>query len=280
VKKLAALRPQQEIINGYFQAESSYWRDVYTCGDVQAENIQDRHAAILAWIDDLHLAPGSSVLDIGCGAGFMAIALSRRGFRVHAVDTVDAMVELAKGNAGNAGIIDMPSFSVDNVHALSFGDSLFDLVTAIGVIPWLERPEPAIREMARVTKPGGHIILTTSNSAGLNNLLDPLICPPLQPFKRGLKTALVRLGLRHQTPNKRFQSIRYIDRILRDMGLVKLKGMTRGFAFSFLHRPVFPEPLGIKVNRSLQRLADMNVPGFRSIGRAYIVLTRKSASRV
>jgi ubiquinone/menaquinone biosynthesis C-methylase UbiE len=277
VKKLDVLHTQQEIVNAYFQAESSYWKDVYTIGGVQAENIRDRHAAVLEWIDDLSLAPGSQVLEIGCGTGFMSIALAHRGFRVQAVDSAEAMIELARGHAMKAGTIDMLSFGIGDVHSLAFDDSSFDLVMAIGVIPWLDQPEAAMREMARMTKPGGYVILTTSNRAGLINLLDPLICPLLQPFKLKVKNGLVRLGLRRQTPNKVFHSNRYIDRILGDMGLVKVKGMTCGFGSSFFRRSVLPEPLGTKVNRGLQHLADLKTPGLRSIGRAYIVLTRKAA---
>jgi len=272
------LPSRQEIVNKYFQNDSPYWKDVYsTCG-VQAENIRDRHAAVLEWIDELSLAPGSQVLEIGCGAGFMAIALARSGLRVLAVDSVEAMIDLARSNAKKAGASDLLSFGVADAHSLASDDSSFDLVVAIGVIPWLARPEAAMQEMARVTKPGGHVILTTSNSAGLINLLDPIICPLFQPLKRKVKNVLVHLGLRRQTPNKTFHSNGYIDEILRSLGLVKVKGMTRGFGFSFFRRSVFPEPLGTDINRKLQRLADQNTPGFRSIGRAYFVLARKMAA--
>lgn len=280
MKKLDVQHTHHEVVDTYFQKASSYWKDVYTIDGVQAENIRDRHAAVLAWIDEITLAPGSRVLEVGCGSGFMAIALASRGLRVHAIDSVEAMVELAKDNAVKAGIADMPSFGVGDVYSLAFDDSFFDMVIAIGVIPWLEHTEAAMQEMARVTKPGGHVILTTSNRAGLINLLDPLICPLFHPFKLKVKDALVRLGLRRRTPNKVFHSNRYIDRTLERIGLVKVKGMTRGFGFSFFRHSVLPEPLGIKLNRRLQQLADHQTPGLRSIGRAYIVLTRKSAPQL
>jgi SAM-dependent methyltransferase len=230
---------------------------------------------VLEWIGDLALAPGSRVLEIGCGAGFMAIELARRGFRVHAVDSVEAMIELARGNALEAGTINMPFFDVDDVHSLAFNDSFFDLVLAIGVIPWLEQPEAAMREMTRVAKPGGYVILTCANRAGLASLLDPLINPLFQPLKLKVKNFFVRHGLRRQTPTMIFHGKRYIDMFLGDIGLVKVRGMTRGFGFSFFRRSVLPEPLGTEVNRRLQQLADRKTLGFRSIGMAYVVLARK-----
>src|SRR5258708_30107880 len=74
---------QQEKVNAYFQSESSYWKDVYTLKGVQAEIIRDRHAAVLEWIDGMTLAPGSHVLEVGCGTGLMAVALPPRAWGGH-----------------------------------------------------------------------------------------------------------------------------------------------------------------------------------------------------
>jgi len=106
---------QQENVNVYFQAESSYWKAVYSIDGVQAEIIRDRHAAILDWVDRLALAPGSHVLEVGCGTGFMAIALAQRGLRVSAIDSVEAMIELARSNAMEAGVAVEPEFAVGDV---------------------------------------------------------------------------------------------------------------------------------------------------------------------
>jgi ubiquinone/menaquinone biosynthesis C-methylase UbiE len=267
---------QQENVNVYFQSQSSYWRDVYAIGGVQAEIIRDRHATVLDWIDSLALAAGSQVLEIGCGAGFMAIALAQRGFRVHAIDSTGAMVEQARRNAAESGTAGLLSLEVGDVYSLAFGDGSFDLVVAIGVIPWLERALSAIQEVARVTKPGGYVILTTANRAGIASLLDPLVSPVLAPLKLRVKNVFVRVGLRQQTPSMSFHSRRFIDKALASLGLVKTKGMTRGFGFSFFRRSILPEPLCTSLHHRLQRLADRGVPGFRSIGMAYLVLARKS----
>ena len=270
---------QQEKVNAYFQSESLYWKDVYTTrGGVQAEIIRDRHAAVLDWINGLALAPGSQVLEIGCGAGFMAIALAQRGLRVHAIDSAEAMVELARQHAAESGAVDLLSVDVGDVCSLAFEDRSFDLVIAIGVIPWLEMAELAMQEMARVTKPGGYVILTTANRAGLASLLDPLVSPLFRPLKLGVKDAFVRVGLRHRSPSMVFHSSRAIDKALTGLGFVKTKGMTRGFGFSLFRRSILPESLGTALNRRLQSFADQGAPGIRSIGMAYFILARKSPS--
>jgi len=134
----------------------------------------------------------------------------------------------------------------------------------------------AIQEMTRVTKPAGHVIITTANRAGLASLLDPIICPLLLPLKLSAKKLFIRLGVRQPAPGMVFHGNRSIDRTLRGRGFVKVKSMTRGFGFSFFRHSVLPEPFGTRVNRSLQRLADRGTPLLRSIGMAYIVLASRA----
>lgn len=276
------LHGEQAKVNAYFESQSSYWKDIYASRGVQGEIYRERHAAVRAWIDSLGLAPGSQVLEIGCGAGFMAIALAQRGLRVQAIDSAEAMVEQARQHAAESGVAELLSVEVGHAYPLAFEDGFFDLVLIIGVIPWLERPELAIQEMARVTKPGGHIILTTDNRARLIYLFDPWLNPALQPLRKGVKAMLARTGLIHRSPdavNSTLHPRRFIDAALARAELLKMRGMTLGFGpFSFLRCRVIPEPLGTMLHCRLQRFADRDVPGFRSTGAQYLVLARRSAS--
>ncbi len=269
---------RQEKVNAYFQSWSSYWENAYSIRGVQAEVIRGRHVAVLDWVDTLALAPGSRVLEVGCGAGFMAIALAQRELRVHAIDSAEAMIELAGQHSTEAGTTDLLSLDVGDVYSLAFEDESLDLVIAIGVIPWLTRADLAIQEMARVTKPGGYVIITTANPIGLASLLDPIVSPALIPLKRPILRALEQAGLSHRPPSMIFHHNRSIDETLARNKLIKVRGMTHGFAFSLLRHSFIPEPLGTKIHHRLQRLADKNAPLFRSGGMTYLVLARKSAS--
>jgi ubiquinone/menaquinone biosynthesis C-methylase UbiE len=267
----------QKKVNSYFQSLSSHWRDVYTNNDVKAEIIRDRHAAVLSWVESLALAPGSRVLEVGCGAGFLAIALAQRGLHVHAIDSTESMIEQARQNATQSEVGELLTLDVGNVYSLAFQDESFDLVIAIGVIPWLKQAELAIREMGRVATRGGYVIFTTANLSGLASLLDPWINPFLVPLKRFVKRQLERLGFPSSSPTMIFHSNRFIDKTLRGVGLVKIQAMTRGFGFSLNHKTL-PPPLGTTLHHFLQRLADQNVPGVRSTGMAYFVMARKPLS--
>ncbi len=274
---------QQEKVNAYFRSQSLFWKDLYASSGVYAEIHRDRHAAVFDWIDGLALAPGSQVLEIGCGAGFMAVALAQRGLCVHAVDSTEAMVDLARQHAAESGTADLLSVDVGDVYALPFEDESFDLVFALGVIPWLEQPELAMQEMARVTRPGGYVILTADNRMRLINLVDPWLNPLLLPLKRRVKEALYRTGLRRQSL-KDMGAIShdppFIDQALAGVGLVKTSSMTLGFGpFSLFRRTILPESFGIALHHRLQHLADRNFPALRSAGAHYLVLARKSASQ-
>src|SRR3989442_1213283 len=273
---------QQEEVNAYFQSQSSSWKDIYAENSVQAEIYRARQARALAWIDELALVPGSHVLEVGCGAGFLSVELAQRGLRVHAIDSAQAMVELARQYAAESGIADLLSVDIGDVYALAFEDGCFDLVFALGVIPWLARPELAMHEMARVSKPGGHVLLTADNRSALHLLLDPALNPALTPLRRAVKPMFKRIELLHQSQGRTAETLHnchVIDEALGNAELVKTRDVTLGFGpFTFLHCKFFPKCLGIALQRHLQRLADRNLRLFRSGGSQYLVLARKSAS--
>jgi 2-polyprenyl-3-methyl-5-hydroxy-6-metoxy-1,4-benzoquinol methylase len=275
---------RQEKVDAYFQSRSSFWKDIYGGSGVLAEILRDRHAAVLDWIDGLALPPGSQVLEVGCGAGLMAVALAQRGLRVKAIDIVEPMVEQTRRHAEESGIANLLSADVGDAHALAFDNESFDVVLAIGVIPWLEQPELAMREIARVTKPGGYAILATANRKALPSLLDPLYNPYLAPLRQRVKHALERIGLWSRSSDRplsmTYHDCGFVDAYLAGIGLIKTRGMTRGFEFWLLRHKILPEPFAIALHHRLQHICDLNLPGFRSLGIAYFVLTRKSLSRL
>lgn len=269
---------EQENVNAYFQSRLSKWKNIYASDCPRGEIYRARQATVLEWIDGLALEPGSRTLEVGCGAGFLSIALAQRGFRLHAIDSVEAMVELASQHATDAQITNLLSLDLGDVNSLAFEDNAFDLVVALGVIPWLERPEQAIQEIARVTRPGGYVILTTDNWAGLIGFLDPVHNPILKPLKQGLNKVLRSVGLHYRVPIVTSQACHNMDETLASIKLDKVRGKTLGFGpFTLFNHTVLPKAIGKWLHIRLQLLADRNVPGFRFTGKHYIVLTRKSA---
>ena len=256
---------------------SSYWRDVYGEDSFAAAVYQTRHDGALAWIDSLHLPPGSPVLEIGCGAGFLTVALAARGLRVESIDSSPAMIASTRARLADAGAAEAVTTRVEDVHALSAPDGSYAAVVALGVVPWLHSPEQALREITRVLRPGGSLIITTDNRARLNFILDPRYNPVLvYPLKRELKKILGRVGRRPLgiLPDVHYPS--QLDQLIRSAGLEKRLGRTIGFGpFSFLGIKLFRNAPNIRIHWRLQRLADQGVPLLRLTGMNYCVLAVK-----
>lgn len=266
----------QDKVNAYFQTRVSKWKNIYTRTCLRGEIYRARQATVLDWIDGLALKPGARLLEIGCGAGFLSIALAQRGFRVNAIDSVETMIEQARLHAAEAEGTNQLSLDLGDVNALAFEDNSFDLVVGVGVIPWLARPVQAMQEIARVTKPRGYVILTTDNWAAMVSFLDPVHNPMLAPVKRGLNKVLSLSGLPYRIPVVTSQFCRDVDNTLAALTLYKVKGKTLGFGpFTLFNCEIIPEVVGKWLHMRLQSLADRKVPGIRSLGKHYIVLARK-----
>lgn len=97
--------------------------------------------------------PPGRVLDVPAGAGALSQLLRSSGLRVIAV-------ELVTRDFGASGV---PLVSADLDHALPFPDESFDCVGSVDGIEHLENPYLAVREFARVLRPGGRLVLSTPN---------------------------------------------------------------------------------------------------------------------
>ncbi|HXF00127.1 MAG TPA: class I SAM-dependent methyltransferase, partial [Solirubrobacterales bacterium] len=236
------------------------------------------------WVDQLGLPPGSTVLEVGCGTGRMAVALARRGLMVHATDTVTTMLDLTRSRAAESGASGLVEVRKSDVHALDFEDATFDLVIALGVIPWVHSPSDALHEMARVLKPGRALIVSANNVARLHYLFDPKLALGLRGVRRAVKKMLrvrgrstaLRMRGRSSDVCARLHSREEFDRLLTSASLAKEEGGTLGFGpFTFLGRRILPERIGIGVHNRLQRLANRGFIPLTSKGAQYLVVARK-----
>lgn len=109
------------------------------------------------------IPPGARVLDCACGIGTQAIGLARRGYSVVGSDLSPKAASRAVAEATARGM-SLPSFAAD-MRALPFADASFDVVLAAdNALPHLLTADDvlaALREMRRVLRPGGRLILST-----------------------------------------------------------------------------------------------------------------------
>jgi SAM-dependent methyltransferase len=163
-----------------------------------------------------------------------------------------------------------------DAHALPGETGSYTLVIALGVVPFLHSPAAALRDMARVVKPDGYVLLTSDNRWRLNHVLDPWLTLVLAPAKQVARRLGGQLGGR--LPVQRY-SYTSLERLMSNAELIILRCMTLGFGpFSLCRRPVFPETVAIGVHRRLQSLANRGTPVLRATGAQHIVLARPAAS--
>jgi len=125
---------------------------------MSAQNLVSRRKFTLEMVE-ARVPPGRKILDIGCGTGHLAGELMKRGYEAWGVDLSDAMVEYAREH------YNPDRFRVGDIEHIPFPDNTFDGVVCLGVMEYLEKDEPAVREMWRVLKPGGRAVITTPNIA-------------------------------------------------------------------------------------------------------------------
>jgi SAM-dependent methyltransferase len=102
------------------------------------------------------LRPGLDVLDVGSGPGTITVDIARRVIpgRVVGLDAAADVVEQATALARSEGLRTV-EFTTGDAYALDFPDDSFDVVHAHQVLQHLGDPVAALREMRRVTRPGG-----------------------------------------------------------------------------------------------------------------------------
>jgi ubiquinone/menaquinone biosynthesis C-methylase UbiE len=263
---------EQKAVNSHFAEWAAEWAEIYERQGVNAFFYRERLRIVLEMASRLGLPAQTSVLEVGCGAGFATLALARMGYAVHAVDPVPQMIAATRERVKRAGQEHRVLSSLGDVRTLCFPDQTFGLVIAMGVLDWVSPIEQPLREMRRVLRPEGYLIVTVGNRWGLRKLMEPLTNPMLRPAKELAK----RLLRRRPRARPRGISLRRCDALFAVVGLKKMDSLTFGFGpFSIFGREFLPSSVGLKLHCRLQAAADRGFPVLRSSGSCYIALLRK-----
>ncbi len=118
-------------------------------------------------LQQLHL-PGKTLLDVGCGGGFLAEEFARDGFVVTGIDPAARSLEAARKHAADNNLeID---YREGKGEALPFPDAFFDIVACCDVLEHVDDLGLVISEVARALKPGGIFFYDTVNRTWLSKI--------------------------------------------------------------------------------------------------------------
>ena len=113
------------------------------------------------------VAAGDRVLDVGCGPGRFTLELARLGAQIVAADISPGQLELHRSHTMNLGSA-VEDRIVADVLALPFANEAFDVTVCYGgaISYVLDRAPEGVAELARVTRPGGHVLISVMSLVG------------------------------------------------------------------------------------------------------------------
>ena len=109
------------------------------------------------FLDRLGVQPGTSLLDVACGSGQLALIAARRGVITTGVDIATNAILAARGRADAEGLA--IRFDEGDAEDLPYEDGSFDVVASLFGAMFAPRPEWVAGEMVRVCRPGGTIAM-------------------------------------------------------------------------------------------------------------------------
>ena len=109
----------------------------------------------------LNLKEGEKILDVACGRGTLSLKIAERGCEVHGVDISEDAIKGAKRLAEREKIV--CEFEVGSAEDLPYADGYFDKVICSSSLEHFKDDIKALKEMHRVLKPNGSVVLTTDS---------------------------------------------------------------------------------------------------------------------
>lgn len=132
--------------------ESSFYKTYF---ELEKENwwFKARRDLIFQILNEHNIGKDKKILDYGCGSGFLVGQFQDKGYDARGVDVSKEAIEFGTQKG-------IRNLSVANGINTNFPDSNFDLILAMDVVEHTEEDNLAVKELERLLKPGGHLIIT------------------------------------------------------------------------------------------------------------------------
>jgi SAM-dependent methyltransferase len=250
------------------------------------EHLYDMLHAILRETIGQAPSPGALALDAGCGTGFQSALLTDLGWQIHGVDVSAGLLAVARRRQPDAAL------ALGTVEALPYPDARFDAVVCCGsTLSFVDDPARALRELGRVLRPGGRLLLDCEHRPSLDiawMLASALTGDALGygvPARAAWGALAAERGVRLAYPGYGplwLFTRRELNAMLDAAGLVVrrtwgLHGITNLIPSTVLHGRRVPRMLG-PAYRALRRLDAVLIdsPPARALANSLVVLAERS----
>jgi SAM-dependent methyltransferase len=259
--------PDKNAIDFFEQNADYYHATQYRTG--RRTFINARHDVLTALINRLPVSSTTTALDAGCGAGNLTRVLTERGCAVAAIDTSPRMLQIARSFVAPEAL-SRSSFAVASIDVLPFANARFDIVCSSGVIEYLPSYEPTLAEFERILRPGGLLVLPTTNLLAFAHW-----ARPIQQAVARIPAVATLFGVKSAHLHS---SHHYIPKFRHSL-------VTHGFTieqerYFYL---TFPRPLDRlwpAATRAIESFFEPRMPGpIRHLAEGYVTVARKRAGQ-
>lgn len=273
-------------VNEFFDTEYRWWENVYDQqlprGFFSYEMIRRKTILLEILNSIVGENRSASILDCGCGPGGILREIDPAHHQLVGVDINSNSIAKALKNCNS--IVTLIQADIEH---LPFDDNSFDIAYCSGVLSYLKEDSTAVKEICRVVKPNGKVIISIPNLFMMNKFFDPYyyLVWPFQLAGRKIRNVFSQksdIDGKYDTTMIRRYRYGQLDRLYRSCGLEKKK--TTGVSFgppTFWRREMLPLPLAIDTSKTLARLSRSRGFGFLTrLSNHWVITLEKSSEMI
>jgi 2-polyprenyl-3-methyl-5-hydroxy-6-metoxy-1,4-benzoquinol methylase len=204
----------------FFDTEAAEWSERYS----RDPRFRRRFERITGLLDKVIPAVPGRALDVGCGEGIFSRYLARKGWNITAIDASPDMIEEARNyelqitNYELKGEIDFQNSSLESFDEVP---NAFDVILSLSSLEYIEDDEAAIQKFHQLLKPGGLLVVSVPNKAGMLRKLEGVVF--------GIRTITKDRLFGGRGDYLKFQKRQYtpfeLDILVRQLGMKKKRGI-------------------------------------------------------